>query len=282
MIDNDGLHGATQECIMYETLAGVKKVQIEYFERGGDAVLFLEFVPLSRPSWFRLMRVVDPSEFVPKVRNNNVSILILCYQQICQQYVTITIHFCILDDIIVVDYQPNHFIEKPSEFPTSITSQPPSFLSTSNPSSSPSNNPTSVPSLKPSDTPTRLSSIYPSMDPSYSLSFNPSTYPSFVSPAGNVHVKYYEFLDQSSLPVEGLKSLIPYADDYVRNIDFQAGSGAFASSRRENNVAALFEGEFSQAIGLVFIHFLLLFVSSSQNCDFLFLGCFRIFGLPTL
>ena len=68
VIDNDGSHSATQECTMYDTPAGVKQIQIEYFEGGGNAVLFLEFVPLSRPSWFRLMRVVDPSEFVPKVR----------------------------------------------------------------------------------------------------------------------------------------------------------------------------------------------------------------------
>ena len=72
VIDNDGNHDATQECAMYDTVVGVKQVQIEYFERGGNAVLFLEFVPLSRPSWFKLMRVVDESEFVPKVRSKNI------------------------------------------------------------------------------------------------------------------------------------------------------------------------------------------------------------------
>ena len=63
----------------------------------------------------------------------------------------------------------------------------------------------------------------------------------------NIHVKYYEFTD-TSLPADGLKSLTPYAEDYVKNIDFRPGSGAFATSGRQNNVAALFEGEFSQAI----------------------------------
>ena len=72
VIDNDGIHDATQECAMYDTVVGVKQVQIEYFERDGDAVLFLEFVPLSRPSWFRLMRVIDASEFVPKVSSKNI------------------------------------------------------------------------------------------------------------------------------------------------------------------------------------------------------------------
>ena len=73
VIDNDGIkENATQECAMYDTVVGVKQVQIEYFERGGDAVLFLEFVPLSRPSWFRLMRVIDASEFVPKVSSKNI------------------------------------------------------------------------------------------------------------------------------------------------------------------------------------------------------------------
>jgi len=82
LINNDGLHGVTQECSSYETSAGVKKVQIEYFQRSGDAVLYLEYVPLSRPSWFRLMRVVDPSEFVPKVSCKNVSISFFYEQQI--------------------------------------------------------------------------------------------------------------------------------------------------------------------------------------------------------
>ena len=61
----------------------------------------------------------------------------------------------------------------------------------------------------------------------------------------NIHVKYYDFTE-TSLPVEGLKSLIPYAEDYVSNINFRPGSGAFfATSGKGNNVAALFEGEFS-------------------------------------
>ena len=85
------------------------------------------------------------------------------------------------------------------------------------------------------------------MGPSYSLSSTPSTYPSLVS-SRNVHVKYYAFISQTSLPADGLKSLIPYAEDYVKNIDFRSGSGAFATSGKEDNVAALFEGELSQAI----------------------------------
>ena len=60
----------------------------------------------------------------------------------------------------------------------------------------------------------------------------------------NIHVKYYVFTE-TSLPAEGLKSLTPYAEDYVSNIDFRPGSGVFATSGRENNVAALFEGKFN-------------------------------------
>ena len=99
--------------------------------------------------------------------------------------------------------------------------------------------PSIPPQLTPSTTPTSgLTSL---------SSSPPSTYPTFVS-SGNVHVKYYEFIGQTSLPADGLKSLTPYADSYVRNIDFRPGSGTFATSGRKDNVAALFEGEFSQAI----------------------------------
>ena len=146
MIDNDGLHGATQECIMYETLAGVKKVQIEYFERGGDAVLFLEFVPLSRPSWFRLMRVVDPSEFVPKVRSKKISISFLC------QHVITKTQFHILLYDIIVELQPNHFTERPSESPSASVTSPKT-------SDTPSVSPTVVPTVFPSAIPT--SSVCP-------------------------------------------------------------------------------------------------------------------------
>ena len=68
IISNDGLHGAVQECAMYNTSAGVKQIEVEYFQKGGGATLQLQYVPLSRPSWFRLMRVINPSEFVAKVR----------------------------------------------------------------------------------------------------------------------------------------------------------------------------------------------------------------------
>ena len=115
------------------------------------------------------------------------------------------------------------------------------------------------PSALPSASPSAMPSLYPSTDPSYSLSFSPSMHPSFVSSAGNVNVKYYEFAEQTSLPTEGLKSLIPYAEDYVKNIDFQPGSGTFASSGRENNVAALFEGKLFSQVPTVwkFTNFLL-------------------------
>ena len=46
----------------------------------------------------------------------------------------------------------------------------------------------------------------------------------------------------SSLPDEGLGSLTPYDTEYVRNIDYNPGSGVFAGSGRANDVAALFEG----------------------------------------
>ena len=72
VISNDGLHGAVQECAFYSSSAGVKHIEVEYFQRGGGAILTLQYVPLSRPPWFRLMRVIDPSEFVPKVRRRHV------------------------------------------------------------------------------------------------------------------------------------------------------------------------------------------------------------------
>ena len=68
IISNDGTHGAVQKCATYDTLAGVKQVEVEYFQQGGGATLTLEYVPLSRPDNFRLMRVVEPFEFVPNVR----------------------------------------------------------------------------------------------------------------------------------------------------------------------------------------------------------------------
>merc|ERR1712038_1566790 len=66
VISNDGLHGSVQECTVYGATAGPKPIEVEYFQRGGGAVLNLKYVPLSRPPDFRLMRVINPSEFVPK------------------------------------------------------------------------------------------------------------------------------------------------------------------------------------------------------------------------
>ena len=66
LIDNDGQHGSVQKCSIYDTSAGPKHIVVEYFQREGGAVLNLQFVPLSRPPEFRLMRIVNPSEFVPK------------------------------------------------------------------------------------------------------------------------------------------------------------------------------------------------------------------------
>ena len=91
LINNENIDSEKQECSFYETSAGVKKVQIEYFQRSGDAVLYLEYVPLSRPSWFTLMRVVEPSEFVPKVSCKNVSISFFYEKKsLNSQLVTIT------------------------------------------------------------------------------------------------------------------------------------------------------------------------------------------------
>ena len=117
-------------------------------------------------------------------------------------------------------------------------------------SEAPSVSPTIVPTNPPSITPIALPSNIPTLSllrPSSSLSSTPSMNPTFVS-SGNVHVNYYEFIGQTSLPADGLKSLTPYAESHVKNIDFRPGSGTFATSGREDNVAALFEGEFSQAI----------------------------------
>jgi hypothetical protein len=66
VISNDGLHGSVQECATYDTPAGVKQIEVEYFQRGGGATLTLQYVPLSRPDNFRLMRIIEPFEFVPK------------------------------------------------------------------------------------------------------------------------------------------------------------------------------------------------------------------------
>ena len=70
-----------------------------------------------------------------------------------------------------------------------------------------------------------------------------------------IHVSYYEF-DGTSLPAEGLESLIPYAEDTVKNIDFRPGSGVFATSGRTDKVAALFKGELKQKIVTVMFSFL--------------------------
>ena len=68
IISNDGLHSAKQECAAYNTPAGVKHIEVEYFQGTGESTIQLQYVPLSRPPWFGLMRVINPSEFVPKVR----------------------------------------------------------------------------------------------------------------------------------------------------------------------------------------------------------------------
>lgn len=68
VIDND-IRGSTKKCTTYDTLAGVKRVRIEYFELSGGSVLFVEWVPLSRPPEHRLMRVIDAPAFVSKVRS---------------------------------------------------------------------------------------------------------------------------------------------------------------------------------------------------------------------
>merc|ERR1712038_86552 len=65
-ISNDAMHSAEQECTTYSATAGVKHIEVEYFQRSGEATLQLQYVPLSRPDWFKLMRVINPSEFVPK------------------------------------------------------------------------------------------------------------------------------------------------------------------------------------------------------------------------
>ena len=80
-------------------------------------------------------------------------------------------------------------------------------------------------------------------NPSMTPSTFPSANPSFNS-TGNVHVNYYA-VSLNILPEEGLRSLTPYDDGYVPNIDFQlSGSGGFATSGRDEDVAALFEGTY--------------------------------------
>jgi len=124
VISNDGLHGAEQECALYDSSAGVKHIEVEYFQRGGGAILSLEFVPLSRPAWFRLMRVIEPSEFVPK------------------------------PDTIMT--------ENPSAFPTLIPTVYPSVSPSFTPTISPSNDPSGSPSESPSDIPSPTPSNDPS------------------------------------------------------------------------------------------------------------------------
>ena len=71
IISNDGLHGSVEECSVYNTPAGVKHIEVEYFQGSGGARLLLQYVPLSRPPWFMHKRVINPSEFVPKVRTGD-------------------------------------------------------------------------------------------------------------------------------------------------------------------------------------------------------------------
>jgi hypothetical protein len=57
-----------------------------------------------------------------------------------------------------------------------------------------------------------------------------------------VSIKYFDANGWSSLPAAGLSSLTPYATDKTTRIDYDEGTGNFASSGRADNVAALFEG----------------------------------------
>ena len=55
-------------------------------------------------------------------------------------------------------------------------------------------------------------------------------------------MNYYD-IALDTLPDEGLKSLTPYTDGYVQNIDFQLQSSGFATSGKSEEVAALFSGK---------------------------------------
>jgi hypothetical protein len=58
-----------------------------------------------------------------------------------------------------------------------------------------------------------------------------------------VTIKYYDFYS-SSLPPEGLSSLgEPYRTDSTTTINYPLSLGAFATSGKSDNVAALFEGD---------------------------------------
>lgn len=95
-------------------------------------------------------------------------------------------------------------------------------------------------------------SFNPSTQPSTqpATSSNPSSQPSITaSPTATVlpkvMVKYYiisEIEPWSQLPMDGLESLDHYAEDWVKSIDIRSGTGDFATSGRENYVAALFQG----------------------------------------
>ena len=98
----------------------------------------------------------------------------------------------------------------------------------------------------PSALQTSKPSTYPTLEPSVEFpSSNPSTFPS-INPSffssGNVHVNYYD-IALDTLPDEGLKSLTPYSNGYVENIDFQLESSGFATSGKSVEVAALFSGK---------------------------------------
>ena len=57
-----------------------------------------------------------------------------------------------------------------------------------------------------------------------------------------VTIKYYDASGWSKLPGGGLSSLSPFSTDTTTKIDYSQTNGNFASSGRDNNVAALFEG----------------------------------------
>ena len=103
-----------------------------------------------------------------------------------------------------------------------------------------SSNPPPEPTPKPSSAPSpSCVDCGPPSDSNPSPS--PSINPTFFS-TGNVHVNYYD-VNLDTLPEEGLKSLTPYSDGYVENIDFVLTPSGFATSGRKRYVAALFSGK---------------------------------------
>ena len=89
----------------------------------------------------------------------------------------------------------------------------------------------------------------------------------------NVHVKYYA-VDITSLGQEGLSSFDHYETDSLRDINFRARNGAFATSGRRDYVAALFESflDFSESGTYQLCTIRYVDIRSSKNqCNFLLL-----------